>query len=242
LLVLDAGTGIRRLGAALAGTCRRVDILLTHLHMDHIQGLGFFEILHDPEVDVHIWGPVSPAASLRRRLARYLSPPLFPVRLRDIPRLTLHEVADEEFTVGGAQITAAYVCHPNPTLGYRIQADGAAVTYLPDHEPALGAPRFPLSPEWTSGYALAAATDLLIHDAQYTAEEYNAHIGWGHSSLSQALAFAACAGVKHLVPFHHDPTHTDDDIDRMMAEALRGEPLPFAVTPATAGATFTLGA
>jgi phosphoribosyl 1,2-cyclic phosphodiesterase len=209
--------------------------------MDHIQGLGFFEILHDPEVYVHIWGPASPAASLRHRLARYLSPPLFPVRLRDIPRLTLHEVADEEFVVGGAHITAAYVCHPNPTLGFRIRADGGTVTYLPDHEPALGAQRFPLSAEWTSGYGLAAGADLLIHDAQYTAEEYNAHVGWGHSSLQHALAFAACAGAKQLVPFHHDPTHTDDDIDRMMAEALRGEQLAFTVTPATASATFDLG-
>jgi phosphoribosyl 1,2-cyclic phosphodiesterase len=93
LLVLDAGTGIRRLGASVGSDVRRVDILLTHLHMDHIQGLGFFKPLEQPGQEVHIWGPPSTTLDLRDRLARYLSPPLFPVRLRDLPcRLTLHHV------------------------------------------------------------------------------------------------------------------------------------------------------
>ena len=102
----------------------------------------------------------------------------------------LHEVPCEEFRIGEFKVACALVCHPGPTVAYRITAPGGVMTYMPDHEPALGARVFPLSPDWTSGYALAAGADLLIHDAQYSREEYEARVGWGHSSLSQTLAFA----------------------------------------------------
>ena len=242
VVVLDAGTGIRRLGTVLPRTLRRVDLLLTHLHMDHIQGLGFFAPLYNPEMEVHIWGPASMTLSLPARLARYMSPPLFPVRLRELPcTLHLHEVPYGEIALGALTITAAFVCHPGPTVGYRIASAGAVLTYLPDHEPALGVPEFPWSREWTSGAQLAADADLLIHDAQYSAAEYAAHQGWGHSALEHVMAFATLVGVKHLVPFHHDPDHTDADLDRLMAEALRLAPPACAVTPGTEGTTFTLG-
>src|SRR4029077_2280829 len=161
VLVLDAGTGIRRLGASLPpGLGSRVDILLTHLHMDHIQGLGFFAPLFDEATETHIWGPVGTVLDLRSRLVRYFSPPLFPVHLRDIPRLVLHDVTGGEFVIGEFRVTAALVCHPGPTIGYRVATDRATLAYLPDHEPALGVPRFPEAADWTSGYALAAGADL----------------------------------------------------------------------------------
>jgi phosphoribosyl 1,2-cyclic phosphodiesterase len=241
LLVLDAGTGIRRLGAGLGRSVRRVHLLLTHLHMDHIQGLGFFDPLFEPDVEVHLWGPSSPTLSLRRRLMRYLSPPLFPVHLRDVHGLVLHEVPAGEFEIDGFRVTADLVCHPGPTVGYRIVTRQGALAYLPDHEPALGAPRFPLGPEWTSGHHLARGVDLLIHDAQYTTAEYAAHVGWGHSSLEHALAFAALAGVKRLVTFHHDPAHGDDDIDRMTAEAVARARPGFVVTAGAEGTVFEVG-
>jgi phosphoribosyl 1,2-cyclic phosphodiesterase len=241
VLVLDAGTGIRRLGAALPKTLRRVDILLTHLHMDHLQGLGFFAPLYNPGVEVHIWGPASTTLSLQERLTRYMSPPLFPVRLRDAPcRLHLHEVPCGEVVIGALTITAAFVCHPGPTVGYRMTASGAVLTYIPDHEPALSVPTFPLHRDWTSGAEIAAGADLLIHDAQYSQEEYPEHIGWGHSAMQHTLAFAALAEVKHLVPFHHDPAHTDADLDRLIAEAVHAIKPSFKVTPGTEGATFVL--
>ena len=110
VLILDAGTGIRRLAAELSPTVRRLDILLTHLHMDHIQGLGFYPPLHDPEMEIHIWGPASTTLSLGERLRRYLSPPLFPVRLRDLRcRLVLHEVPSGEVRVGELTVTSALV-------------------------------------------------------------------------------------------------------------------------------------
>lgn len=242
VLVLDAGTGIRRLGLALPSATRRVDLLLTHLHMDHIQGLGFFAPLYNPEVEVHLWGPASTTLNLRRRLMRYLSPPLFPVRLRELPcRLGVHEVCNGDFDIGEFRISAALVCHPGPTVGYRITTAEATLAYLPDHEPALGVQQFPVAAEWTSGYALAAGVDCLIHDAQYSREEYRERVGWGHSSLPHAFAFAALAEVKHFVPFHHDPAHDDDALDRLIAEATAAARPVFAVTPGTEGAVFDLG-
>ena len=119
-------------------------------------GLGFFGPLYDPGMEVHIWGPASATLSLEARLRRYLSPPLFPVFLRDVPcRLELHHVVRGRVPIGPFRVTAARVCHPGPTVGYRIETETASLAYLPDHEPALGARRFPLEPEWTSGFDLA---------------------------------------------------------------------------------------
>lgn len=241
VLVLDAGTGIRRLGAALPPDLARVDLLLTHLHMDHLQGLGFFKPLRTPGKEVHIWGPASMLLGLRARLVRYLSPPLFPVLLRDVEcDLTLHEVPRDEIRIDGFEVSAALICHPDPTLGYRIIADGHTLTYMPDHEPALGARHFPLSPDWVSGSDLARGVDLLIHDAQYTPEEYAGRIGWGHSSMPQTVAFAQQAGARELVPFHHDPSHTDDDLDRLFAELRAQTPPPLRITPGKEGMSFDL--
>jgi phosphoribosyl 1,2-cyclic phosphodiesterase len=241
VLVLDAGTGIRRLGPVLGPETGRVDLLLTHLHMDHIQGLGFFRPLDQPGQEVHIWGPPSTTLDLGTRLGRYLSPPLFPVRLRELPcRLTLHDVPLDRFEIGGLKITADLVCHPGPTVGYRITEAGRSIAYLPDHEPALGVRRFPRAPDWTSGVDLATGVDLLIHDAQYSAAEYPERVGWGHSSLPQAIGFAALARVKQLVTFHHDPGHDDLFLDRLMAQVRRSSEIPFELVPGTEGATFHL--
>jgi phosphoribosyl 1,2-cyclic phosphodiesterase len=236
VLVLDAGTGIRALGTALRPALRRVDILLTHLHMDHIQGLGFFAPLFNPQMQVHIWGPPSAALDLRSRLMRYLSPPLFPVHLRDLPcQLFLHEVPCPKVQIGTFQVVASLVCHPGPTVGYRIECGGRAMAYLPDHEPALGKGRVESAPEWTSGCSVAEGVDLLIHDAQYTDEEYASRVGWGHSSLAHAFQFAQLAGVKHLMPFHHDPTHDDATLDKLLAGAIERAKPTFAVSPAKEG-------
>jgi phosphoribosyl 1,2-cyclic phosphodiesterase len=243
VLVLDAGTGIRRLGESLERSVRRVDLLLSHLHMDHIQGLGFFGPVFDPAVEVHIYGPASATVSLRERLARYLSPPLFPVYLRDLlTMLHLHEVPGPDFEVGNFHISSRFVCHPNPTVGYRIRNGSSAITYLPDHEPALGLRGQLLPGAWTSGYELASGTDLLIHDSQYRDDEYPLRRGWGHSSLRQAIEFAGLTGAKHLVPFHHDPSHHDVDLDELMSSTVAALQPSFTVTPGTEGAVFTIPA
>jgi phosphoribosyl 1,2-cyclic phosphodiesterase len=240
-LVLDAGTGIRPAGGSLPRDLRRVDILLTHLHMDHIQGLGFFGPLYNPAMEVHIWGPASATATLDTRLSRYLSPPLFPILLRDLPcQLHLHHVPCGEVAIGPFRVLAQSVCHPGPTVGYRVSEGGAVLTYISDHEPALGARRFPEAPEWTSGWELAHGADLLVHDAQYTREEYPSHVGWGHSSLHDALAFGALAGVARLALFHHDPARDDDALGAAVEAAVAEMRPSFSVTPAAEGDSFTL--
>lgn len=243
LLVLDAGTGIRRLGAELPASLSRVDILLTHLHMDHVQGLGFFAPLYRPGFEVHIWGPASATLSLQGRLMRYLSPPLFPVHLSELPcALRFHAVPCGVVEIGEFQVEAGMVCHPGPTVGYRIRgANCRVLTYMPDHEPALGNPAFPSLPrDWTSGADLATAADLLIHDSQYSAAEYPRHTGWGHSSLIQTIQFARLCEVGRLVSFHHDPNHSDVDIDQMTAASIAELEPDFEVTGGREGAVFVL--
>lgn len=234
-LVLDAGSGIRKLSDQFGGLAR-IDILLTHLHMDHIQGLGFFTPLFDEEVEVHVWGPASVTQSLEERLARYLSPPLFPVRLRDLANVVLHDLAPGDFGVGPFSVSADFVCHPGLTFGYRITENGATLAYLPDHEPALGATRFPEAPEWTSGFDLSEGVDVLIHDAQYTDNEYRNRQGWGHSTFTQVAAFAEMTGAGTLVTFHHDPSHDDATLDAI-SERFAARPNSFSFIPGKAGTT-----
>lgn len=238
VIILDAGSGIRRVSAAVEGATR-IDILLTHLHMDHIQGLGFFTPVFDPTVETHVWGPSSTTLGLTERLGRYLSPPLFPVRLRDLPRTTIHDVNPGSFEVGSVVVTADFVSHPGITLGYRLEAGGTSLAYLPDHEPALGSTDFPEQPEWTSGNSLMEGADLLIHDAQYTDSEYADRVGWGHSTFSHATRLAARAKVGTLVTFHHDPAHSDHFLDDIGRE-LEGEGYPFGLVPGRAGHVFEL--
>lgn len=238
MILLDAGSGIRPVGAAGNGASR-IDVLITHLHMDHIQGLGFFTPLFDPGIETHLWGPPSTTMRLAERLRRYLSPPLFPVRLRDLPNTVLHDVTPGNFQIGSVTVTAELICHPGTTLGYRLETDTASLAYLPDHEPALGVATFPDSPEWTSGNSLMEGVDLLIHDAQYTDDEYSARVGWGHSTLSQLAALAARAGVGTLVSFHHDPAHSDDFLDEFNARFAAVD-RPFSFVPGRAGEVFVL--
>ena len=219
-LILDAGTGIRALGDALPKDVPRIDILLSHLHMDHIQGLGFFAPFFREDFEVHVWGPPSTTQGLRERLTRYLSPPLFPVRLRDVESdLQLHNAPAEPTRIGAFVVTAATIIHPGPTVGYRIDENGRSMAYLSDHEPALGVGKFPDAPAWTSGHDIAAGVDVLVHDGQFSQDERAGKIGWGHSSTVEAAEFARQARARRLVCFHHDPSHDDEAVDRLIEEA-----------------------
>jgi len=219
-LILDAGTGIRELGAAISGSCRHVHVLLTHLHLDHIQGLMFFAPLFDPTVEITVWGPPASGRGLRERLARYISNPLFPVEIRELPaQVNFENAPSSPWHIGGVEVKASLVAHRGPTLGYRLTADAGSLCYLPDHEPGLGEDLTKADPEWISGHALAAGASLLIHDFQYSDAEYRTHRGWGHSSVSDALAFADRAGAANTVLFHHDPEHDDARLDAIGDEA-----------------------
>ena len=221
-LILDAGTGIRALGVAWAAKRPQINILLTHLHLDHIQGLMFFAPCFRPESSITIWGPSSPEASLEARIGRYISAPLSPVEVRELPcDVSFLDTPATEWQLGSARIRAESVTHRGPTLGYRItDSDGTSVTYISDHEPGLGSPLEKLEREWISGYGLASRTDLLIHDCQYTDDEYPDHVGWGHSRLTDALTFARRTEARRLLLFHHDPLHSDDFLDAFFETAV----------------------
>ena len=240
VIILDAGTGIRKAASATDPNVRRMDILLTHFHMDHLQGLGFFAPLFNPEMEVHIWGPPSTTMTLHNRLARYLSPPLFPVCIRDFSsNLVLHDAPRGQFHIGGLTVTSDLVCHPGPTMGFRISENGSSIAYLPDHEVALGVRRFPDLPAWTSGMDLSTGVDLLFHDSQYDEAEYEQRTGWGHSTPRQSVTFAREAGVKRLITFHHDPNHDDARLDDMLKDAAT-KAGPVALEGGKEGDTFDL--
>jgi ribonuclease BN (tRNA processing enzyme) len=219
-VVLDAGTGILRLGQELADAAARpIHLFLTHLHFDHIEGLGLFGPLWLPDREIHFWGPPSPVEGLSERIARYFSPPLFPIQLAEVPaQLVFHDLP-ERFRVGSSEVLALPVSHRGPTVGFRVSDGDHTIAYIPDHEPYLGYEPGEVEPDWLSGYGLAERADTLVHDAQYSEEEYPSRRGFGHSSVAHAVAFAQACAAEQLVLFHHDPMHWDADLERLRERA-----------------------
>lgn len=213
VLVLDLGTGLRALGATLPRRPVHVVALLTHLHWDHVQGLPFFAPLLDPASSLDVYGPRQESGSIEDAFERFFAPPHFPVRLAELAaRSVLHELWDDEVVVGPFTVRARPVPHPGPTLGFRIDYAGSSVVYVPDYQqPASG-----LDP---AVLGLAKDADVVIHDAQYLPEEFDAHRDWGHCSVDHALRLAGAAQVRTLVLFHHDPSHDDQTMDRIATEA-----------------------
>jgi phosphoribosyl 1,2-cyclic phosphodiesterase len=221
-LVLDAGTGIRALGLDLVRRgMRRIHLFLTHLHLDHLEGLRFFAPLWDEKVTLDIWGPRSPVLGLRERILRSFSPPLFPIDFRDAPaRVTFHDLPGEPWQRDGLSLFADLVLHPGPTLGFRLEAGSSSLAYLPDHEPALAGIEG-RSIDWISAGALAHGADVVLHDAQYLESEYETRIGWGHSSVDDAVAFCRAVDARHLVLFHHEPERSDRGLESLQDRARK---------------------
>jgi ribonuclease BN (tRNA processing enzyme) len=218
------------------------DVLLTHMHLDHIQGLMFFNPFFDPDCRCVVWGPWSLEGSLRRQLGRYISAPLSPIEITELPgRVAFETCPDTDWEIGGARVSAALVNHRGPTFGYRIAEGETSVCYIPDHEPALGERLDRADPDWISGLHLARGASLLIHDCQYTDDEYPDHLGWGHSAMSDALVFARRSGARRVALYHHDPLRDDDSLEAFHTDArerfsdLGGDPdaLDMAVEQAT---------
>lgn len=222
-LILDAGTGIRPLGLELIRERpARIDLLLSHLHVDHLEGLGAFPPIWSADTELHIWGPSSPVRSLAERISTYFSPPLFPVHLSEVPaRVEFHDAPEGTWSIGGARVYSQPIIHPGSTVGYRIEAEGRTLAYLTDHEPALLSDVRLAPTPWISGFSVAAGADLLIHDCQYTDQEYEERVGFGHSSVGQVAVLAERTGVDRLLLFHHDPMRTDEQLDDLGAEVCR---------------------
>lgn len=223
VLVLDAGTGIRPLGLELEREQpARIDILLSHLHVDHLEGIGFFAPIWSAATEMHIWGPSSPVRSLEERISTYFSPPLFPVHLSEVPAtVEFHDAPEGEWSIGSARVYSQPILHPGATVGYRIEADGRTLAYLTDHEPALASDVVVAPPDWISGFSVADGADLLIHDCQYSDDEYPERVGFGHSSTAQVAVLAERARVGRLLLFHHDPMRTDDQLDELGTDVCR---------------------
>jgi|SRR5579871_4171335 len=213
LVVLDCGSGMRLLGTSLLPEPpAEIDVLLTHMHLDHVTGLGFFGPLFMNKT-LRIWGPRLGDVPLAERLAAYLGPPLFPLPFADIPvTLEVTEVERETWQIGDLTVTSAPVQHPGGALGYRLEEDGRTLVFIPDNE--LG-----LDPD--AGVELATGADVLFHDAQYTDAQYPGKVGWGHSSVPQFAEFVRRTEPGRALMFHHDPAHDDYTLEAMRDEAAR---------------------
>jgi phosphoribosyl 1,2-cyclic phosphodiesterase len=234
LLIFDAGTGIRELGAALVqethGEPITVHLFISHTHWDHIQGFPFFLPAYQPTTTIHVYGSPGQGRSLERILRGQMDADYFPVALGDLSAaIDVREFRGADFRIGDAHITAMYLNHPGMNLGYRVTHGGRSVVYATDHEPyrytldhlarrAEAGREFGgrLDEEFVR---FVAGADLYIGEAQYTDEEYPAKIGWGHSSLSATVEVALKAQVKRLALFHHDPMHGDEVVTAMVEVA-----------------------
>ncbi|MFW2381125.1 MAG: MBL fold metallo-hydrolase [Acidimicrobiales bacterium] len=210
-IVLDLGTGLRYYGEHLAAEGVNAFVgtaLLTHLHWDHVQGIPFFTPLLDPRSNLRLVGPAQTGSTLAAEVERFVKPPLFPVHLDVLPGSVEFVEADsgEPLDVGSCTITAASVPHCGATNGYRIQNSIGSVAYISDHQqPADGSFEVP-----DEVVKLCKDVDVLIHDAQYSAEEFAGRLDWGHSTPEYALEVARVSGASRLVLFHHDPSHSDE--------------------------------
>ena len=228
LVILDMGTGAAVLGRELMarGEPSRGHILISHTHWDHIQGIPFFSPLFVPGFEWDIYGPRGLHQGLRQTLAGQMQSTYFPVTLEQLgATIRYRELVEGRLRIGDIEVTCRYLNHPALTLGYRLEADGAALVYACDHEPhshalATGVGDF-LGEDRRHAEFLAGA-DLVVHDAQYLASEYPQKIGWGHSTIEYACAVARLAKVGQLALTHHDPMRDDAAIDALV-DSLRTE-------------------
>ena len=251
IVVLDAGSGIRPLGLALEEEFQaqsiKLSLFITHAHWDHIQGFPFFKPAYNPKNEIRIFGFDGAGASFQQILAEPMKAPFFPIAMRELSaKMDIKKLTEMNFAIGKLEIHAAFVNHPGVCAGYRIFSSAGSIAFLPDYEPyefflhsTKGTQLNPEQAKKTASDKRASlveflrGSDILILDAQYTDEEYEAHIGWGHGSISSAVSLALDAEIKTLLLFHHDPNHDDRAVESLEKSARelvakRGRPLEVA--------------
>jgi ribonuclease BN (tRNA processing enzyme)/DNA-binding response OmpR family regulator len=247
LVVIDCGTGAHELGQKLAASGERSGhLLISHTHWDHIQGLPFFAPLFSPGSRWDIYAPRGVRQSLQETLAGQMQAAYFPVTLEELGAdIRYHELVEGTLRIRDIQVTTRYLNHPALTLGYRLQADGATLVYASDHEPHardLATGRGRVNGEDLGHAEFLQGADLVIHDAQFTPEEYSDRIGWGHSTGEYAARLCQLAGVGTLALTHHDPRRRDGEVDRIVQTVLASlDPArPLQVFAAAEGHGFAL--
>jgi phosphoribosyl 1,2-cyclic phosphodiesterase/ActR/RegA family two-component response regulator len=237
IIILDGGSGIRPLGTALMNEARGLgvecDILISHMHWDHIMGLAFFAPGYDPQSRIRIFGFPNAERGLHETLAMLMRSPYFPIDWRQLPsQIEVHELPAPSLQLGSTRVQAAWMNHPGICAGYRLDTIHGSVAYLPDHEPfqryvatvAGGRhaddPRLEFAAEQNARLRrFIQDCDLLIVDSQYDSREYPEYVGWGHGCAADAVNLALSAGVRQVCLFHHDPSHDDSHLTRMAREA-----------------------
>ncbi len=229
VIILDAGSGIRPLGEALAaefaGRPIEINLLVTHTHWDHIQGFPFFLPAYDSRNRVHILGYEGARDGLASTLAGQMESPYFPIALKQMPgNIVIEELKEMRFNVGSVRVEACFSNHPGVCVGYKLFTAGGILVYLPDnesfgeHHSEVHGGELPRNIE-KNLTEFIQDVDVLIIDAQYSAEEYKTHVGWGHGCVDDVVRFALAANVKRLFLFHHDPRHDDRAISNMLMHA-----------------------
>ena len=214
-LVFDLGTGLRYFGGALSNDVAEINVLVSHLHWDHIQGLPFLPQLQRSDCSVKIWAPAQQdGRTAHETLDAAITQPMFPVSLAAIgANISVHDVEPSMWRIGAFEVRAVDVPHIGPTLGYRVSLDGRSVVYISDHQEPSDSSQF--DPKVLE---LCDKADVLIHDAQFTDVDYVGREHWGHCRIDYAFSLAVSAGVATLVLFHHDPSRSDDELDAIEAE------------------------
>lgn len=219
-IVVDAGSGIRRLGNRLMEE-RRTDLamLFTHAHWDHLMGFPFFKPIYTSRTKIGMYGCPFVQASVKDMIARVMAPPNFPVNYEDIRAdISYFEACQTNFTLDSVFVTSIPLSHPNQGIGYRFVEEGRSFVFLTDNELSY---RHEGGCDYDDYLRFSAGADLLIHDAEYTEEEYGETRAWGHSTYKDALKLALEAQVKKLGLFHHNQERSDDALDKIVADCRR---------------------
>jgi phosphoribosyl 1,2-cyclic phosphodiesterase len=220
IIIIDAGSGIRKLGIKLlAEGPRAYHLLFTHAHWDHVLGLPFFKPIYLKGTSITMYGCPFTHQSLQAIMAKSMTAPYFPVEFHQVPAaISFHETCGDAFEIGSVRITPINLSHPNQGLGYKLTEDGKSFVFLTDNELAF---THPGGREYQDYLRFSAGADLLIHDAEYTEEQYKNTKGWGHSLYTDALGLALEAGVKQFGLFHHNQERTDAALGEIVEDCRR---------------------
>jgi phosphoribosyl 1,2-cyclic phosphodiesterase len=220
IVIIDAGSGIRRLGNRLLAEDRHdYTMIFTHAHWDHIMGFPFFKPIYLPETRISIFGCPFAQSSVKGMITRIMAPPNFPVNFEDITaEIHYQETCQDTFTIGSLTITPIPLSHPNQGMGYRFQEAGKSFVFLTDNELAY---RHPGGMAFEDYCAFAKGADLLVHDAEFRPEDYSLTRTWGHSVYTDALQLALDAGVERLGLFHHNQERTDRGVEEMVEDCRK---------------------